>query len=148
MDEKKFEEVIQFAIKKEIGSVNFYTRASEVAKHSGTKEFFLELAEEEKGHRKLLEDLTMGKVAEARMESIPDLKISDYMSDVEFRPDISYADIIRMSMKSEEQSLRLYNDLKDSNQDTELKKLFTFLAQEEAKHKLKFEKIYDDEILK
>lgn len=148
MNENKFEEVIQFAIKKEIGSVNFYSRASEMAKYPGTKELFLELAEEENGHRKLLEDLTMGKVAEARIESIPDLKISDYMVDVEFRPDISYADIIRMSMKSEEASLKMYNDLKKGIQDEQLKKLFSFLAQEEAKHKLKFEKIYDDEILR
>ena len=38
--------------------------------------------------------------------------------------------------------------MKGSNTDKDLKKLFTLLANEEAKHKLKLEKIYDDEILK
>jgi len=51
-------------------------------------------------------------------------------------------------MKNEEHSFKLYNDLKDSCKDEELKKVFAVLAQEEAKHKLKFEKIYDEEILK
>jgi len=48
----------------------------------------------------------------------------------------------------EERALKLYNDMKESNKDEDLKKLFSFLANEEAKHKLRLEKIYDEEILK
>ena len=51
-------------------------------------------------------------------------------------------------MKNEEHSAKPYNDLKASCRGEDLRKLFAFLAQEEAKHKLKFEKIYDEEILK
>ncbi len=50
-------------------------------------------------------------------------------------------------MKNEEHSVKLYNDLKESSVDEDPKRLFEFLAREEAKHKLKFEKIYDEEIL-
>ena len=64
------------------------------------------------------------------------------------RPDISYADILRIAMKREERSVKLYTDLKERNQDAALNKLFTFLVQEESKHKYALEKIYDDEILK
>jgi rubrerythrin len=148
MDEKKFQEIIQFAIEKEIASVDFYTKASQRVKHSGTKELFLDFAEQEKGHRKLLEDLSMGKVIQAKIEPIPDLKISDYLIDVEFKPDLSYAEILRMAMKREEQSTKLYTALKEPVQDEGLKKLFSFLVQEETKHKYQLEKIYDDEILK
>ncbi len=148
MDEKKFKEIIQFAIDKEIRSFNFYTGVSQVAKYSGAKELFLELAKEEEGHRKLLENLNLEKIARARIEKVPDLKISDYMVDVEFRPDMPYADILRGAMKMEERALKLYNDMKESNGDEDLKKLFSFLANEEAKHKLRLEKIYDEEILK
>jgi len=35
-----------------------------------------------------------------------------------------------------------------SNKDENLNKFFSLLANEEAKHKLRLEKIYDDEILK
>ena len=148
MEEKKFKEIIKFAIDKEIEAFDFYTQASQNAKYSGGKELFRSLAKEEEGHRKLLENLNMEKIAQKRIEKVPDLHISDYMVEVEMKPDLSYADALRVAMKREEKSLKLYNDMKESNKDEDLKKIFTLLANEEAKHKLKLEKIYDDEILK
>jgi rubrerythrin len=119
-----------------------------VAKYSGAKELFSDLAQQEVGHRKMLEKLDMKKITQAKIEKVPNLKISDYMVDVEFRPDMPYADILRKAMKMEERALKLYNDMNQSNKDENLNKLFTLLANEEAKHKLRLEKIYDDEILK
>jgi rubrerythrin len=148
MDEKQFREIIQFTIDKEIRASNFYTNAGQMAKYSGMKELFLELAKEEEEHRKLLENLSMEKITQARIETIPDLKISDYLVETEFRSDMSYAEILRMAMKMEEHSLKLDNDLKNSSTDEGIKRLFTFLAGEEAKHKLRLEKIYDEEVLK
>ena len=148
MDEKKFQEIVQFAIEKEIEAADFYTRASQVVKYSGTKDLFIDFAKQEQGHKKLLEDLNLGKVVRAKIEKIPNLKISDYLVDTDFRPDISYADILRIAMKREEHSIKLYHDLKPLNGDETLTKLFNFLIQEETKHKYSLEKIYDDEILK
>ena len=76
------------------------------------------------------------------------MRVSDYLIEVECKPDSSYGDILRLVMKNEEHSVRLYNDLKESSRDEDLKKLFDFIAREEARHKLKFERIYDEEILK
>ena len=148
MDEKRFNEVLRFAIEKEIGTYNLYTMCKEVAKYSGAKELFAELAEEEEKHLELLEHVSVGKVFQGKLDPIPDLRISDYLIDVECQPDSSYADILRLVMKNEEHSVKLYNDLKESCVDEDLRRLFEFLAHEEAKHKLKFEKIYDEEILK
>jgi rubrerythrin len=148
MDEKKFQEIIKFAIDKEIKSYNFYTNASQVAKYSGAKDLFSDLAQQEVGHRKMLEKLDLEKIARAKIEKVPDLKISDYIVDAEFKPDMPYADILRIAIKMEERALKLYNNMNQSNQDENLKKLFSLLANEEAKHKLRLEKIYDDEILK
>ena len=100
------------------------------------------------GHRKLLEKLDMKKIAQAKIEKVPDLKISTYITDAEFKSDMPYANILRMAIKMEERALKLYKNLNKSNKDEKLNKLFTFLANEEAKHKLRLEKIYDDEILK
>jgi rubrerythrin len=148
MDEKKFQEIVQFAIQKEIEAAEFYTRASGVVKYSGAKALFVDFAKQEEGHKKLLEDLSLEKVVQAKIENIPNLKISDYLVDIDFRPDISYADILRIAMKREEHSIKLYTDLKPLNGDETLTKLFNFLIQEENKHKYSLEKIYDDEILK
>jgi rubrerythrin len=120
----------------------------QMAKYSGAKDLFGELAKEEEEHRKLLENLSTGKIVQAKLKPVPDLKISDYLIEVKCMPDSSYADILRLVMKNEEHSVKLYNDLQESCMNEDLKRLFKFLANEETKHKLKFEKIYDEEILK
>ncbi len=63
MEEKKFREIIEFAIEKEIGTHDLYTMCGQIAKYSGAKELFDDLAREEEGHRKLLENLSAGKLS-------------------------------------------------------------------------------------
>jgi rubrerythrin len=53
-----------------------------------------------------------------------------------------------LAMKKEKIAFRLYNDLASASTDEPSKKLFLMLAQEEAKHKLRFEVEYDSNILK
>ena len=67
MDETKFQEVIRFAIEKEIGTFNLYTMSGRIAKYSGAKDLFKELAEEEEGHRKLLENLQLERIARTKL---------------------------------------------------------------------------------
>jgi rubrerythrin len=148
MDEKKFKEMIQFAIQREIESMDFYDKASKMVKHSGTKDLFLDFMKQEEGHKKKLEEAGVGKIVLGKIEKIPNLKISDYMVETELKPDISYGDILRVAMKREERSVKLYTDLNEKNQDENLRNLFTFLIQEESKHKYYIEKLYDDEVLK
>lgn len=148
MDEKKFKEIIKFAIDKEIKAFEFYTNAKKAAKFSGAKDLFSDLAKEEVGHRKMLEKLDMKKIAQAKIEKVPDLKISEYIVDAKLKAEMPYADILRLAIKMEERALKLYTKMNKSNKDENLKKLFTLLANEEAKHKLRLEKVYDDEILK
>lgn len=148
MEQEQFGEILRFAVGKEIEARDFYQEASAMARFSGAQELFLELSKQEEGHRKLLEDLDMGKITSAAIQSLPDLKISDYLVDAELRPDIPYADILRIAMKREERSVKLYSDLHASATDESLRKLFSFLIQEETRHKYRLEKIYDEEILK
>jgi len=148
MEAKKFMEIVQFAIQREIESVNFYDEAGKMVKHSGTRELFSDFAKQEEGHKKKLEEVQAGKIVLGKIEKIPNLKISDYLVEAELKPNISYAEILRIAMKREERSVKLYTDLNEKNEDETLRKLFTFLVQEESKHKYALEKIYDDEILK
>ncbi len=148
MDEKKFIEIVLFAIQREIESVNFYKEASKIVKHSGTKDLFLDFARQEEGHKKKLEEVQAGKIVFGRIEKVPNLQISDYLVDAKLKPEIAFAEILRMAMKREERSVKLYTDLNQKNENENLKNLFNFLIQEESKHKYAIEKIYDDEILK
>jgi rubrerythrin len=148
MDEKKFDDMLQFAIDREIESVRFYTEGSQKVKHSGAKELFLDFAGQEKKHQQKLEDARKGKISLDDIQHIPDLKISDYLVDSQLTPESSYADILRIAMKREERSVKLYTDLKEKNTDKKLFNLFAFLLQEESKHKYALEKLYDDDVLK
>jgi rubrerythrin len=148
MDEKKFEAMIRFAIQRETESMDFYKKASALVKHSGTRDLFLDFVKQEEGHKTKLEGVLAGKIVLGKIEKIPNLKISDYTVEAELRPDIPYGDILRVAMKREERSVKLYTDLNEKNQDEALRSLFTFLIQEESKHKYYIEKLYDDEVLK
>lgn len=50
-------------------------------------------------------------------------------------------------MKKEKAAFKLYNDLAAAASDETSREMFLMLAQEEAKHKLRFEVEYDNNIL-
>ncbi len=62
--------------------------------------------------------------------------------------DTSYQDIPILAMKKEKAAFKLYMDLHETVDDADLKSLMLALAQEEAKHKLRFEIEYDDNFMK
>ncbi len=99
------------------------------------------------GHKKKLQGIKEGKRLVPSHGKVLDLKISDYTVDVEFSEDMTYQQCLILAMKREKAAFRLYMDLAQSSEDQEMKLTFTALAQEEAKHKLRFEVEYDEVIL-
>jgi rubrerythrin len=148
MEEKNFKEVITFAIRKEAEAYNLYKTYAQLVKTPGLNKMFEELAQQEQKHREILEGVQKKEVSEYRLKKIPDLKIGDFVEEEEFSPDMDYASALRFAMKREEHSLKLYNHMAQGTDDPELKKLFSVLAQEESKHKLRLETEYDENILK
>jgi rubrerythrin len=72
------------------------------------------------------------------------MKRSDYMVDLKYEDGMNYVDILRLAMKREEQALKMYNELQKKTDNPENIKLLKVLCQEEAKHKLFLESLYDD----
>jgi rubrerythrin len=117
-------------------------------KNDEIKKIFLEYAEEEMGHRKKLEDVLEGEDAlEGNGSTTVDMKLSDYTVPVKLGESPSYQDILLFAMQQEKQAFRLYTDLATRVDKAEFKALFLALAQEEAKHKLRFEVEYDEVVL-
>jgi rubrerythrin len=145
-----FEEIVSFAIEKEKEAADFYKDASSREIHSGAKKTFADFVKEERKHQTLLEGILKGeiKLSDYKFEWIPDIKRSNYMVDLDYEKGMPYADILRVAMKREEKSLQLYNDLEEKTEKGELKELFKMLSQEEAKHKLALETLYDDQMEK
>ena len=150
MSFQSFEEIIRFAIDKEREAVAFYEDAAKQETYSGAKKTFEEFAQEERKHEALLEGLLKGEtqLAGYKFKWIPDIKRSNYMEDITYEKGMSYPDILRLAMKREEKALQLYNDLASKADKEEIIKLFKMLSQEEAKHKLALETLYDDHMAK
>ena len=79
-----------------------------------------------------------------KKEEVMDLKIADYVVRTEPTADMSYEDALKLAMKREKAAYRLYLKLSEKAPNEDMKNLFEGLAQEEAKHKLRFEVEYDE----
>ena len=144
---KTINDVIDFAISEEEGAASFYRSLAETAEKPMMKKIFIDFAVEEEGHKAKLESIKQGTEIQAAAENIVDLKIGDYMPDVMPSPEMNYQEALIMAMKKEKAAFRLYQDLANISSDENLKQIFFALAQEEAKHKLRFELEYDEHYL-
>lgn len=141
------EAALDFAIGKEIDARDFYTDLAGRMDRDDMKAVFLEFAREEDGHRAKLEAVKKGQHLKPAERKIQDLKIGDYLIDVEPHDNMTYQEALILAMKAEKAAYKLYSDLAAQSADTTLQELFLGLAQEEAKHKLRFERDYDENIL-
>jgi rubrerythrin len=80
-------------------------------------------------------------------QEVLDLKISDYLVEVDATDDISYQDALIIAMKRERAAYELYSDMAEKIPESKLREVFTGLAREEARHKLFFESEYDERVL-
>lgn len=147
MDLSNFKDILEFAISREEEAIASYGKMSELTQSPGLKELLLELQEEEKKHKSLLEGITNQKISSFVIKEVPDLKISDYLTEESPTEDMTFQDLLIFAAKKEQEAVELYSNLEENAEDDELKKLFQFLIQQEKTHKLKIEKEYDEHVL-
>ena len=141
------DEILDFAIAREIEANKFYTELAERMENPAMRKVLEDFAKEELGHKMRLEAVKRDEFV-IEEEDVGSFGIADYVVDVEPQPDMSYADALVLAMKKEKAAYRLYMDLAAVAEAEELTEMFLLLAQEEAKHKLRFEIEYDDSFLK
>ena len=142
-------DILDFAINEEQKASDLYKSLAVKSRNRMIKEVFEQFSKEELGHKKKLESIKGGRVFAVSGEKVMDMKIGDYLVDVnKSRDDLSYQESLIIAMKEEKAAFRLYSDLANRADDPALRETFLMLAQEEAKHKLRFEIEYDDYILK
>jgi rubrerythrin len=117
----------------------------DLVKFENQKELLKEYELMEMSHAKALQTISQSSIEEVTIARVDNLKISDYVVEKTPSADMTYQDIIIIAMKREEAAHRLYTQMAESITDPKIKKLFDKLASEELKHKLHFEKIYDEE---
>ena len=148
MEFENLDAILDFAIEKEIEAAEFYTTISKEEAFTGAGQMFEEFAQEERKHQMMLEEFkskgVTASVQDYNFKWITDIKRSNYVVDLVYSPGMGYNEILMLAMKREEKALKLYNDFLAQAGSDESKTLFKMLCQEEAKHKLALETMYDD----
>ncbi len=145
---KSVEEVLDYAVKAEENAYSFYTSWSKKLEDKSLVSVFQDLAAEELKHKEFILGVKKGAVLKPSKTEITDLKISDYIINVKSSTDMDYQEALTLAMQREKEAFKLYSGLAAMAADENLKNTFKALAQEEAKHKLRLEIIYDEEIYK
>jgi rubrerythrin len=146
---KSVDEILDMAIKDEQRAANLYADLAKRSRSDEMRRTFLQFSQEELGHKKKLERIKTGGEIVISDKKVQDLKIGDYLVEVSTsRDDLSYQEALIIAMKEEKAAFRLYSDLADRTDNAAAKEVLLMLAQEEAKHKLRFEIEYDDNILR
>ena len=145
MTREEFDAVIKDAIQSEIDAANFYRSLQKNVRNDTSKVLLKELENMEWAHKHILEHLDTADIMEYEKIDVPNLKISDSLVAPVEHPEMSVQDIIILAIKREEQAWKRYMELAQSTDNPRIKQLLQRLADEEAKHKLQLETIYDDE---
>jgi len=141
------DDVLDFAIGKEQEAHDMYLDLANRVQRPEMQSIFRQFAGEELGHRAKLEHVKAGGKLRPAEGKIQDLKIADYSVEIEPQDNMSYQEALLYAMQAEKRAYMLYSELAGQTDDAALVELFEGLAQEEAKHKLRFEIEYDENIL-
>jgi len=141
------DEILDYAINQEQEAADFYETVADTAETAQMKKLLLEFAEEEKSHKAILEAVKTGEHELTPEEEVLDLKISDYLVEIESTDSLTYQDALIIAMKRERAAYELYSDMAAKVPESHLKEVLEGLAKEEAKHKLFFEAEYDERVL-
>jgi len=142
-----FNDVIVFAIRREEEAAKTYGEMMAMAKEESARKLLLDLQEEEKNHKRVLQGLTEARTTLASSKDVRDLKISDYLVDEPLEPAMNFQDLLIFAAKKEKKAVELYKDLAKEAETKELKRLFEYLEKQEKAHKLRLELEYEKRVL-
>lgn len=135
-------EVLDFAIAKEIAAHRFYNELAQWAERPEAAQLFEEMAVDELQHRIRLEAIKAGEVT-IKDEEVGSLGIAESIEAGEPKVNLTYAQALVVAMQREKNAFWLYTRLESAAREPDVKDMFSKLAQEEAQHKLQLEIEYD-----
>ena len=141
------EEVIRFAVKREETAYQLYKNAAENSTGIAARKMFEEMAAEEAGHKEVFSRIDIAEAMQQASAKVPDMKLAEYMVEMPLKPDMSYDEILRFAIKTEESAYKLYSAAVEMTDDPKLKKTLQVFADVEMGHKKRLEDIYDERVL-
>ncbi len=147
MEFTNFQDILDFAIKREEEAIEGYRKMREIAKTPGLEKLLAELQEEERNHKNLLENINLDEIESLEIHEVTDLKISDYLIEEPLGAEMTFQDLLIFAAKKEQKAVELYTEMGQRAGSEELKKLFEFLIEQERTHKLKLEEEYEKHVM-
>ncbi len=137
-------EVLEYAISREVEAYHFFTALAGRVESKITKELFEELAAEELEHKAKLE-LEIMKTGKTVSTDIPEARPDNeyILSEDSAQLDIDYEDLLLLCMEKEDSAYKIYINLANNIHDEHARETLIRLAEEEVKHKVRFEKEYE-----
>lgn len=136
-------EILEFAISREVESFQFYTALSKRMKQPEMQKLLSELAEEELDHKARLE-LEIQKTGRTIDPGDPyKFAEEEYTIEGEFIFDMEFKELLLMAIEKEKMAFELYADMSGKVHDENSRDTLLALAEEEVKHKQRFEFEYE-----
>ncbi|WP_332450006.1 ferritin-like domain-containing protein [Methanoculleus sp.] len=142
MDAESFQKIITNAIDSEVESYTFYKSVADRATDANLKTLFLDLANEEKGHREYLQGILTRGVKDMQFVAAKDYKVTDALDEPTLSADMKPIDGLLLAVKKELQAAQMYTQLAAASADAAQKMVFEQLANMEKGHKARLEDIY------
>jgi rubrerythrin len=138
------QEILEFAISRENEAYNFYMALADRVMAPNIRQLFEILAREELEHKARLELEVIKTGRTISTELKPARSASEYILSSDPTPlDMDYRDVLLLGMEKEEAAFRIYVNLIGSIHDEQSREVLLALAQEEVRHKLRFETEYN-----
>jgi rubrerythrin len=147
MEFVSLEEIINFAVRREELAFQLYTDAAAKSTSIAARKMFEEIAAEEAGHKDVFSRIDVALLHQESSRKGPHLNLSQYLTEIELRPDMSYPEILRYAIKAEESAWKLYEAAAEMTDDPKMKKTLQVFAEVEKGHKKRIEAIYDEHVL-
>lgn len=143
-DIKSDEEIIEFAISREVEARNFFLAVASRVQDQQIRDVFQQFADEELEHKALLELEIMKTGRTVSTEEKPARSVSEYIiSNSDSELEMSLHDALLLAIEKENASFRIYINLLSRVNDEHSREILLRLAEEEVKHKLRFQREYD-----
>ncbi len=143
------EEILYYAVGREVEANIFYNLLSQYIDDAQVRAICNEFAAEELEHkaRLELEIMKLGRIVKSSVAVEQGDRAAprplDYMLDMAKVMRMNLPDLLLFAMEKEKVSFRLYIDLLRLVEDKESRQVLLELAEEEARHKMRFEIEYD-----
>ena len=138
-------DILDFAIQKEADSAAFYEALAERANRPVMRMVLLEFAAEERAHRDKLQQIRKSGL---RMmpsgKELETLGITKHLKSVKVDRNLDMGKALQLAMREEKAAFIMYFKLAEMTKDRDMRLTLLALAEEEAKHKLRFEIEYEE----